>query len=309
VSALKLAQRRDEQILDNAVGAILVHDNQSIVYANDAAVRTFGAENSGDLIGHTVQDIVDDEDLMEVHQAQRRALLTGEAQHLESRRCKKLDGSVFLVDASFNPIEWEGKTCLLEEIRDITERQQANDSLRENEKTLRSFYNSVDMMMGIVEMLDDDLLHISDNDAAAHFFGSTASAMEMRTTRELGTPEENIEALLANMKDAKATGMPVHYQSKYPTEDGERALSGTVAFIGEATSGRDRYSFVMRDVTEEKHAEQALQRSEMEASQARQQLLDAIAAIEDAFVFLIPTTGLCFVTMFIRACTAGKKSL
>lgn len=56
---------------------------------------------------------------------------------------------------------------------DITERKRAEDALTQSESTLRSFFNSGAMMMGIVELLDGDILHVSDNRCVASFFGTT----------------------------------------------------------------------------------------------------------------------------------------
>ena len=284
-----------------------MQDKKSILYANDASGRTLGAENIDELVGLSVRDIVEEEDFVEVHQARRRALLTGTVQYLEGRHFRKLDGSIFPVDASFIPIEWDGKACLLEEIRDVSERQFASNALKESETTLRSFYNSPDMMMGIIEMLDDDLLHISDNEAAAKLFNSTANAMQLRTARELGTSVENIKITSAHMKQAKEAGIPINYQEELCTEEGVRILSETVAYIGQAGSGRDRYSYVVQDITERNAVEEALQQSEMEASNARQQLLDAIEATNDAFVLFGPDDRLVVCNSVYKSLYPGQE--
>ena len=284
VSALQAGQSRDELILDNAIDAILVHHNDTILYANQAAVTAFGAHDVNDLAGRNAREIVAETDFIDIQQARRRALLTGNAQYLESRRCTKLDGTVFSADAAFIPVVWDGQACLLEDIRDVSERQQAEDALRESETTLKNFYNSLDMMMGIVEMLDGDLLHISDNEAAAKFLGTSVNAMQLQTSAELGVPVANIKKLTVNMEEAKAAGTPINYEYDYQTDKGPRILSVVVAHIGLAVSGRDRYSYVARGVTERRAIQETLRRSETEASRARQQLLDAIEAIGDAFV-------------------------
>ena len=281
LSALQASQSRDELILDNAVGAILVHDNDAILYANDAAARSFGAHNTDDLTGRSTHEFVQEDDLITVHQARQRALVTGKAQYISSLRCKKLDGNVFPVDATYIPIEWDGKACLLEDMRDISERQQASDALRESETTLRSFYNSLDMMMGIVEVLDDDLLHISDNEAAAKFFATTVNAMQLRTARELGVPADNIEKTTAHMVAAKEAGTPVNYQHEYQTTKGTRILSGSVAYIGQAASGRDRYSYVTRDITEQIQVATDLQDSRQNYQKLVEHLPEGIRVIID----------------------------
>ena len=53
----------------------------------------------------------------------------------------------------------------------------------EPEKTLRRFYDSASVMMGTVELRAEDTLHVSDNLAAATFFGTTPEAMQGRMAR------------------------------------------------------------------------------------------------------------------------------
>lgn len=295
MAALQATRRRDELILDKAVGAILVHDSDSILYANDAAIRMFGAENAKDLAGRNARDIIDDEDFIEVNKVRQRALLTGAVQHAENLQCKKLDNRVFPVDTAFIPIEWDGKMCLLEEIRDISERQQATNALRESETTLRSFYNSLDLMMGIVERLDDDLLHISDNEATARFYGTTANAMQLRTARELGVPAGTIKNTIAQMLSAKESARVVNFQHEYPTLTGRRILSQTVAYIGQAASGRERYSYVIQDVTERISVETELKDSRENYQKLVEFLPDGVrVVVGGTIVFANPAA----VTMF-----------
>lgn len=256
--ALRQAQSRDQAILDGAVGAIIVHDGNKILYTNDAAISQYGAENAADLLGREISEIIDSDDLVDVQKFRQRALATGTRNFGDGHYCRRLDGVKFRVDASFVPIEWDGKPCVLEEVRDISGRERANEALRESENTLRGFYNSLDLMMGIVEMLDDDILHVSGNEATARFFETTANALQLRTARELGVAQENIDQQRMHMAEAKRDGKPVHYLSDFLMGARSYTLEGSVAYIGRAVSGRDRFSIVMRDVSEQKAIEAEL---------------------------------------------------
>lgn len=295
VQALKQAQTRDKAILDNAVGAIIVHDGINILYANDAAVGLFGANDVKDLVTRNVADFVDTGDLAEVQKNRQRALATGSKNIVASHHCKSLDGTSFLIDASFVPVDWDGKHCLLEEIHDVSARVRADEALRESENTLRGFYNSLDLMMGIVESLDGDLLHISDNDATARFFDTKANALQLRTARELGVPQSYIDKLSGYMEEARSTGKPVNYLDEYETGETQRLLAGTVAYIGMAASGRDRYSYVVRDVTEQKKVEADLRDNRENYEKLIQLLPDGIRVIIDSkVVFANPAAAKIF---------------
>ena len=74
--------------------------------------------------------------------------------------------------------------------------------------------------------------------------------MQLRTARELGVSSDTIKNTIDHMQKAMAAERVVHFQHEYPAPTGPRILSQAVAHIGRAASGRDRYSYVIQDVTE-----------------------------------------------------------
>lgn len=48
-------------------------------------------------------------------------------------------------------------------------------------------------MMGIVEVVDGDILHLSDNRRVASFFGTTPELMQGRRASEMGVSGEVIQ--------------------------------------------------------------------------------------------------------------------
>ncbi|WP_271254995.1 hypothetical protein [Pseudanabaena sp. Chao 1811] len=64
---------------------------------------------------------------------------------------------------------------------------------KEQEAILSSFYNSSPFMMGVVELSECDILHISDNITTATFFQTTPEAMSGKWASELGVPSECIQ--------------------------------------------------------------------------------------------------------------------
>jgi CHASE3 domain sensor protein len=61
--------------------------------------------------------------------------------------------------------------------RDVGERKRAAEAVEHSEGVLRSFYESGVTMMGIVELLEDDIIHISDNSATGEYFGRKPADM------------------------------------------------------------------------------------------------------------------------------------
>ena len=93
-------------------------------------------------------------------------------------------------------------------IQQIQERERVEASLREQESTLRSFYNSSPLMMGVVEPLEDDVLHLSDNRATATLFRTTTESLQNKRASELGTPKEYIQLWLTHYQESAQTSSP-----------------------------------------------------------------------------------------------------
>jgi len=159
--------------------------------------------------------------------------------------------------------------------RDISERKRAEAAVRESESTLRSFYQSAPMMMGIAEVAGDQLYYVSANPAAAAFFGREPEAMNNTNATEFGSPPEAIQESIDAFLEAKHTGKMTRREYQRNTPSGVRWLSTSRSYIG-PKDGRERFSFVVEDITDRKRAEEIVQR---ESAQLRQIIATAPVAM------------------------------
>jgi signal transduction histidine kinase/DNA-binding response OmpR family regulator len=159
--------------------------------------------------------------------------------------------------------------------REIIERQQTEAALRQSESTLRSFYNSASMMMGIVELTDtdnNDVRHICDNATAAKWFGLTPEAIQNRLASEMGVPAEYRRKWIEQYREAERTQAPVRFEYCHQTVEGVRWLSATVCpIMGIKTQGSNpsalsvpnsqspisnRFAYIVEDISDRKQAEE-----------------------------------------------------
>ena len=145
-------------------------------------------------------------------------------------------------------------------VTDITEQKQAEASLRQSESTLRSFFNSGSMMMGIVELVGDDILHLADNQKTAEFFATTPEAMANRLASENGTPRSHVQMWLKHYREAERTAAPVSFEYPHQTPQGEKWLLATVSPISLSPS-RPRFSYIVEDISDRKVAQAQLQQN------------------------------------------------
>ena len=148
--------------------------------------------------------------------------------------------------------------------RDFRLRSEAEAALARTDAFLRSFYDSGLVMMGVVETLDDDVVLVSLNAAAARSMGGTPEEMIGHRSSEY-TSAEDIRFWLSKYEEATRQGGPVRFEYRAPGRGRQRWVAATACPIaplpGEVDAPR-RFAFIAEEVTESRKAEAALRKSE-----------------------------------------------
>ena len=146
--------------------------------------------------------------------------------------------------------------------------------------TLLSLYNSSPFPMGVVETQEADILIVSGNQATASLYGQDVNG---RTLRALEMPEDTVRRWLDACADALDTGRPVLLGSTVEVEGQPRHYEATVQHAYTPPGGRPRFSYLLRDVTQQRWAAETLVRSNDELRNAR---VEAEAAVRAKSEFL-----------------------
>ena len=120
---LRESEERYRNLIDVSPDAKIVESGGRVVFANPAALHTFGAEAADQVIGLSASDLLSSgkwETL--IHQL---PVLADEATTNPSVevRFKRQDNSIFDGELSHAAISWSGEPATLVEVRDITERK------------------------------------------------------------------------------------------------------------------------------------------------------------------------------------------
>jgi len=102
-------------------------------------------------------------------------------------------------------------------------------------------------MTGIVEVTKDDILHIRDTEATARFFGKTSEEIREKWSSELGSDQASMNIWINNFQKAKASQMPHQFTIAYPSKN--IIFEATVSYVGPGGEGRDRFTYILNDVT------------------------------------------------------------
>jgi len=148
-------------------------------------------------------------------------------------------------------------TSILAMTSDQTDRFLAQDALRNQEATLRSFYESSPICMGIVELAGEDIRHIYDNPAFCRFFGLAPDSTQGQLSSQLGFSEEMTRVWLQYYREALWENKTVQFDYRTDTPDG-RWLGVTVAPIETASTQVARCSYIAEDISDRKSAEAAV---------------------------------------------------
>ncbi|MEY2816672.1 MAG: hypothetical protein RL275_135, partial [Chloroflexota bacterium] len=160
--------------------------------------------------------------------------------------------------------------------------------------TLLGFYDSAPFMMGVAELDGDKTVTVSANRATSTFLAMQPKDLPGRTGIELGNPGDLEHLIVENYKRCQREGVPVRFEYNYPHSSGERWLKVSVSFIGIGVTGHPQFSFVVEDITEQKHAEiqkeaalEKLRENEARLRQVLDSTQDAIFAIDLEYRFLV----------------------
>jgi PAS domain S-box-containing protein len=233
---------------------------------NPAFERTLG-HTTEEMLNRTFFDYVHPDDHTLVAAAMARAARdpdSGPSRFDCRYRCR---------DGGYRWLSWVGVIIPHEEIfyaaaRDITESKQAEELLREREATLRTFYDNVPMMMGLVRLTDDDVLSLSSNNHAARFFGYIPEAMQGRRYSALGLQRAYLDLWLLHYRESAQSGKPVSFEYLH---EGRGAPVWLHVIVGPIADAQDRFFFVVADITQRKQAEEAQRRGEEELQRAKDQ--------------------------------------
>jgi PAS domain S-box-containing protein len=188
------------------------------------------------------------------------ARVTAGVSRLFQAEGRRKDGTTFWVEVNVRRIIVGGRECLLAVARDITERREAEEALRESEARFRQLFDSVND--GIV-VRDAETLELLDaNRRFCEMWGYTLEELKELPLGSIGayeSVEERRKRLIAYYAQA-AKGIPSLFQWAARRKDGSTfwvELNGTRITIGT----RDCLLLVVRDVTERKRAEEKIRAS------------------------------------------------
>lgn len=151
LETLAASETKLRAILDNSSEAIGVHVNGVWEECNAAAIRLFGVSSPKELIGQSILGVIAPEERSRIDEFVRSRGGMADAPTSYITRGLKADGSMFDMEVSLATYVLDGRQQVLVVLRDVTERKQAEERLRESEERFRQLADAAVEGIGFSE--------------------------------------------------------------------------------------------------------------------------------------------------------------
>jgi PAS domain S-box-containing protein len=263
ITERKKAEEKFKELLEAAPDAwVVANRHGKIVLVNTETERMFGYQRD-ELLGQDIEILIPEcfRDRHARHQAnyfaQPKARRMGPALELAGRR---KDGTEFAAEISLSPLRAGEELLVLSTIRDVTERKQVIEALRESEERFRRVFAEGPLAMALV---GKDHRFLNVNSAFSRLVGYSASELSYMSFEDITHPDDRqTDAVLA---DQLFCGEVPFYQmsKRYMTKNGQTIWANFTRSVVRDQDGNPLYALSMiEDITQRKRMDETLRDSE-----------------------------------------------
>jgi PAS domain S-box-containing protein len=259
ITKRKLAERRlarneewQSAILGASRDGIVVEDGERIFYVNNSYALLLGYSRPEELAGAHVSLVVGPGDRERMVEYGRRRLRGEDAPAAYEFKGRRRDGALIDLEASVSTHVVAGKTYIMTAVRDIAERKQAEDALRESECKYRLL---LEQASDGIHTYDPDGNILDTNSRFCEMLGYTPAEVLRLNVRDLVAPEE-LAASPIRFDELRA-GQTLLTERRLRRKDGALLtveISGRMIRDGVLQS-------IVRDVSDRKRAEEELHKA------------------------------------------------
>jgi|GEM_PF-2021747 len=253
---LRESEERYRTLVELSPDAIGVERDGIIQFVNKTAVKLLGARSNEDLVGRPVLDLVHP-DYRPRAERQFKYLRRRRPLPPSEDRILRLDGTPVDIELAAMPIVFEGRPANQIVLRDITQRKQVEARLRENARQLQQQAELLNLAHDSIVVNDMDGRVTFWNPGAEQTYGWTRDEALGKISHDLlqtRFPANLIEITAKLLSQGRwngelthttKTGQTIVVSSRWALQRNEDSLPTGILVID-------------RDVTQQKHAEQAM---------------------------------------------------
>jgi PAS domain S-box-containing protein len=256
--ALRKSEEKYRTVVEISPDGIAIAAKGRHVFANESLAKMFGVSGPDELLGKPVMNYIhpDYRKIVRdrIEQTKDRALAP-----LIEEKMIRADGTVIHTEVAAAPLEYQGGQAIMAVIRDITERKQAEEALRESEEKYRSLVES-----------SEDSIYLVDKDCTYLFINKKhLSRLDLKKSQVIGHAygefhsPEGTKDFARRVEKVLKTGKALSYE--YRSQRDNRYFIRTLSPVKPPEVGKPAViTVISKDVTQLKKAEEVLRRHEQE---------------------------------------------
>jgi len=276
---LRESEERFRTVVTTTKDAIIAVNQEGLITLfNPSAEKMFGHEQV-DMIGQQLDCLMPDNFADQHRQYVKRYFLTGRGHGTMGSTVEltalRSDGSVFPIELSLSAAHYADQPFVMAVIRDITERKQAQEALRESEERYRTLFDGSAEGILVVDIETKKFKYA--NPAICRMLGYTEAELKQMGVVDIHTQdalEHAISEFKAQVRGEKTLAQEIPCLRKDGTmiyadiKSSEVLIDGIECNVGFFT-----------DITERKRADEALRESERRYSTLVESAPDGILAV------------------------------
>jgi len=254
--ALKESEKKYRLIIENADEAILVVQNERIVFYNPRGPIVFGRPKA-DLARLDPRDLVHPQDSEEVMGRHRRRLKGGDVPQSYDVRIVDESGQTRWLWMTAVPTKWEGQAAVLYMLADITERKLAEEALKESESKFRALIENARESIVVIQ---DGVIQYA-NPINIEWTGLSLEELRSGPFLDFIHPDDREMVRAIHARRLSGEPVPEPYEFRLLAESGQaRWVQASATFV-DWKGGKAVLAFLY-DTSERRRAEEALRESE-----------------------------------------------
>lgn len=271
--ALKASEEKYRIIFENQHYSVAIFevDTCRLLDVNDVYVRTYGYSREELLGGMTAVDLSAEPD--KTRAAVQQAITDGSI-FIPLRYQRRKDGTVFPVEIVGGPYLWNGRQVLFTLAHDITQRQQAEDELREREALYRFLVTSLSEgffacdAQGLLTFANTAMARMCGTDDPERLVGR--HIFEFVAPSHLAVVQSSFQQALSQLT------VPDSLELQLLKQDGQQYWAEVKPTVVAREQGLFAIQGLVMDITQRRQAAEALRQSEERLHLALQATRDAI---------------------------------
>ncbi len=290
----KLRQERDllRTLINNMPDYIFLKDTEGrFILSNDAHTHASGIPTSQDIVGKTAFDVFSPELASQFHTDDQALIESGES--LISAERETIDSEGNQKTVLTTKIPWRdsnGEILGLVGIsRDITERKRFENMLFENEQRLRLITDNVH---DIITQTDAEHYMIYASESCQSLLGYEPYELLGKYPSDFIHPDDQL-GMVSKLQASEEAGLQyVTFEARVRHNDGHYLMmESAVKFVFDEQSNNSGAVFIIRDITERKHMENALRKNEERLRLITDNIQDLITQndVRGKLVFVSPS--------------------